>query len=464
MLFYDVTLDPLLFVQEISSVIIPRSLFVTLLSATLLAGGALGYFQLTKTPEETARPQGRGGAGALMGRGGPAGAGTLNTTAPTVRTQLAEFSARQPAITLFGQTQFAQTYQIASPFSSTIARIDVRSGDPVVQGQILLQLDTRNLERNLAQQNGQILDMQARLRQQALQGEADVAALALEREALTLAQDNLRRVQDLQARSLASSADVENARRSVISQQQSVQTRELAVARQDDTVLQLNAQLEGLIQQRNAIEEDIAAATIRAQVNGLVDTVAVQTGQNVNSGSALLTVQSTEPFQIRTTLPSQYLALLDRANPLRGRVDWQGSSTELVLTSWGLNANQGGVSVTLDLVDPNGPLIAGTFLPLNLFLPAVDDVMSVPTNALYGNNRLYEVANGRLVERRAEIVGEDPARPGQAYLVRSDMPPDALVLITRLERPETGLRVQQLNQQAVQGDRTPRRPELSIED
>lgn len=444
--------------------IIPRSLFVTLLSATLLAGGALGYFQLTKTPEEAARPQGRGGAGALMGRGGPAGAGTLNTTAPTVRTQVAEYSTRQPAITLFGQTQFAQTYQIASPFSSTVERLDVRPGDPVVQNQVLLQLDTRTLERSLAQQNGQILDMQARIRQQVLQGEADIAALALEREALTLAQDNLRRVQDLQARNLASSADVENARRSVISQQQSVQSRELAVARQEDTLLQLNAQLEGLEQQRNAIEEDIAAATIRAQVKGLVDTVTVQVGQNVNNGSALLTVQSTEPFQIRTTLPSQYLALLDRENPLRGRVDWQDNSTELVLTSWGLNANQGGVSVTLDLVDPNGPLIAGTFVPLNLYLPAVDQVMSVPTNALYGNNRLYEVAEGRLVERTADIVGEDPNRPGQAYLVRSDMPANADVLITRLERPETGLRVQRLNQQAAQGDRPSQRPTLAVED
>ncbi|MFC3852728.1 efflux RND transporter periplasmic adaptor subunit [Salinispirillum marinum] len=441
-----------------------RSLFVTLLSALLLAGGALGYFQLTKTPEEATRPQGRGGAGAMMGRGGPAGAGTLNTTVPTVRTQVAEFSTRQPAITLFGQTQFAQTYQIASPFSSTIERLDVRRGDPVVRNQVLLQLDTRTLERNLAQQHGQILDMQARIRQQVLQGEADIAALTLEREALSLAQDNLRRVQDLQARNLASSADVENARRSVISQQQSVQSRELAVARQDDTLLQLNAQLDGLEQQRNAIEEDIAAATIRAQVNGLVDTVTVQVGQNVNNGSALLTVQSTEPFQIRTTLPSQYLALLDRENPLRGRVDWQGNSTELVLTSWGLNANQGGVSVTLDLIDPRGPLIASTFVPLSLYLPAVEQVMSVPTNALYGNNRLYEVADGRLVERTADIVGEDPDRPGQAYLVRSDMPANADILITRLERPETGLRVQRLNQQAAQGDRPSQRPTLAVED
>lgn len=444
-----------------------RSTLIIILSAAFLSLGALGYYGLTKEPAQTAQPQGRGGPGAMAGWGGPAGAGTLNTTAPTVRTVTANYETRQPAITLFGQTQFARAFQVTSPISTTVDRILVRTGEPVVAGQALIQLDTRTLRRNLAAQEGQIVDMQARIRQQILQGDADVAALTLEREATQLAQENLRRVQDLQARSLASTSEVESARRALITQQQSLQNRELAVARQEDTLLQLNAQLEGLRQQRDALAEDLEAATLRAQTDGLVDEILVLPGQTVSTGTQLLTLQSTEAFQVRATLPSQHLSLLDRDNPLQGRVQWQGHLTPLELHSWGLNAAQGGVAVVLDMADPQPPLIAGTFTPLNLLLPAIENVMSVPANALYGNNRLYEVANGRLVEHTADIVGQDPERPGEAYLVRSSAAQGARILITRLDRPEPGFRVQTLDtaQSTTERERlAAERPAMRVED
>lgn len=444
-----------------------RSTLIIVLSAAFLSVGALGYYGLTKEPAQSAQPQGRGGAGALMGRGGPAGAGTLNTTAPTVRTIKASYDSLQPAITLFGQTQFARTFQVASPLSTTVENILVSSGEPVLAGQPLLQLDTRTVRRNLAQQNSQITEMQARIRQQVLQGDADVAALALEQESWQLAQDNLRRIQDLQARNLASAVDVESARRTLITQQQSLQNRELAVARQEDTLLQLNAQLDSLLRQQEALQEDLDAATIRAQADGLIDDILVQPGQTVSSGTQLLTLQSTEAFQIRATLPSQHLALLDRDNPLQGRIVWQGEPTVLALDSWGLNASQGGVAVILNLVDPKPPLIAGTFSDLNLLLPVVNNVLSVPTNALYGNNRIYEVADGRLVEHTAEIVGQDPERPSDAYVVRSSIAADADILVTRLDRPEAGFRVQVLNatQSAAERQRiAAERPAITVED
>lgn len=421
-----------------------KNLLMAALAAIILGGGWWGYQQLS-TPDTTPRASAGGGARAMLG--GRQGGAQLNSSAPVVQSIPAEFGNRQPALNLFGQTRFSETWQVSSEVAGRVQSISVQPGQRVSAGDALISLTARDLTRNLAQVGAQIEELNARIRQHALQAEADQATLMLQQELLALNEQSLRRVQDLASRNLASAADVEAARRDVINQQQNVRTQTLTVGRQDDDLARLQAELEGLRQEQLALEEDLAATEVHAPTDGLVEAIHVQAGQAVSNGGQLLTLQSIDPFQVRATLPASHIALLDRDNPLRGRMMWQGEETELTLHNWGISTSDGGLSVTFNMENPRPPLVAGSFGNLTVFLPEEEAVFSVPASAIYGNNRLYRITDeDRLQGHSVTIVGQDPQRNGEGYLVRaSDIDPDAPILTTRLQRPETGLRVQPLD-------------------
>lgn len=439
--------------KEKKNIFTMRQLITALAAILILSGGWWGYNQLT-APDSSPRASAGGGGGARAMMGGRQGGANLNSTAPVVQSIPAEIDTLQPALNLFGQTRFSQTWQVTSEVTGRVNNIAVQAGQRVNAGDVLITLTARDLERQLAQVNAQIDNLNAQIRQHGLQADADQATLLLQQELLNLNEQALRRVQDLASRNLASASDVESARREVINQQQSVRSQSLTVGRQDDDLAQLEAELEALRQERLALTEDLEATQVRAPTDGLVELIEVQPGQSISTGGTLLTLQSIEPFQIRATLPATYIRLLDRENPLRGQMTWQGSETGLTLDSWGVTASDGGISVNFNLDNPSPPLVAGSFSNLTIFLPEERDVMSVPASSIYGNNRLYSITeDDRLQGHSVTIVGQDPGRQGEGFLVRAaDIEPGAAILTTRLERPETGLRVLPLGRQATGQD------------
>lgn len=420
-----------------------RKTLPALIAVALLALGWWGYHQLTTQPD-TPRASGGGSARGLMG--GRVGAGNMNTTEPVVQTLRAEFSDRQPALQLYGQTLFGRSWQITSDLGARIEQIHISEGDRVEAGDALVSLDARELERSLSRARAEATELAARIRQERLQGESDARALALEEELLALNEQALSRIQGLAERNLAAAADVEAARRNVITQQQSIESRRLAVDRLDDNLDQLNAQLASLQQDIADLEEDLTLTSITAPETGLVETILVQPGQRISAGTELMVLQSTDSFQVRATLPASRAGLLSREEPLTGVMTWQGDTTELSLQSWGIRNEDGGIPVTFALTSPRPPLLAGQFGTLTVMLPTVESVLALPSGAIYGNNRVYTVDQGdRLQGHTARIVGQDPQHPGERYLVTAPTVADGdRLLTTRLQRPETGLRVQPL--------------------
>jgi hypothetical protein len=88
---------------------------------------------------------------------------------------------------------------------------------------------------------------------------------------------------------------------------------------------------------------------------------------------------------------------------------------------------------------------------LELQLPAVDDAIAVPRSALYGNDHVYRVSEGRLERVRVERLGESRGESqgelrgddrGSRLLLRSDaLRPGDRIATTQLPNAVDGLRV-----------------------
>jgi hypothetical protein len=95
----------------------------------------------------------------------------------------------------------------------------------------------------------------------------------------------------------------------------------------------------------------------------------------------------------------------------------------------------------IDSIDTQ--LRPGELLPLNLSLPAENDVYAVPHQAIYGNSRIYLVADDRLRAIDVTSVGQTRDASGNVQvLIRSDDIRDGdRISVTHLPNAMSGLKV-----------------------
>ena len=158
---------------------------------------------------------------------------------------------------------------------------------------------------------------------------------------------------------------------------------------------------------------DTAALEVRAQI----------------PGRALATVRNALGARVGTNLPAKLLTepnLNASLNRLSGQVDSGTAGVD------GLFRVQGGATL----------LEVGRVVELELHLPAVDSVIAAPEQAIFGEDRVYLVEEGRLRGVTVERVGRADGDEGERVLIRSaDIRPGAQILTTQLGNAMTGLRV-----------------------
>ena len=87
-------------------------------------------------------------------------------------------------------------------------------------------------------------------------------------------------------------------------------------------------------------------------------------------------------------------------------------------------------------------LRGGAFVTVELLAQPVPDVMAIPKDAIYADNRIYLVKEGRLVAHQLTDFIDDGAR----VLVRKGLTPGDEVLLTRFNEAAPGVAVQVLEQ------------------
>ncbi|MDH3234111.1 MAG: efflux transporter periplasmic adaptor subunit, partial [Alphaproteobacteria bacterium] len=105
-----------------------------------------------------------------------------------------------------------------------------------------------------------------------------------------------------------------------------------------------------------------------------------------------------------------------------------------------IDANSGGVSLfaRLSKTDATTILRPGIFVEVVIEDRAYKKVVRLPASALHGRDRVYAIVDGRLRERRVELV----ARAGNDVLVRGTLRADERILTTRFAEIGAGVRVE----------------------
>ncbi|WP_151671440.1 efflux RND transporter periplasmic adaptor subunit [Nitrincola schmidtii] len=364
-----------------------------------------------------------------------------------------------PTIRLFGQINTEALTSIRARSAGDIDQVMVQSGDSVDQGELLIQIDPLDAQAERDLKFAEREDLLAQKSQRLAQFESDKRSLTQDRELVTLAERQLERNRQLAQSNRVSTRDVEIAEQALRQQRLTLFQKELAVEQHPSRLQQLEASLKRVESQLQIAERNLAATQLTAPEAGRVVEVMVAQGDRVSANTVMATLVVPSRIELMATLPLRYVAkarsLLADNTPITVEALVDGVSYQFELDRFAAQTDRS-ASMTGYFRLTSGDatqLPLGRFIEARMSLPTLEPSIWIPTSALYGRDRIYQIDNERLHAITVNLLGEyeQQGRPG--FLVQTDQLKDGdQVLANRLPQAVEGLAVEVIDEYSAGSD------------
>jgi HlyD family secretion protein len=344
------------------------------------------------------------------------------TTGVTVAAEKIEKRDLEAIVSASGTIQPVRQINVGAPAAGNVVELNVREGDFVKTGQILMQIDPRNLQMQVDSQNQSLAAARSQLEETRRSIESGKAALAQSQAAL-------KRQEGLMQSGLTSREAYESAqndlkmRQAVVDQgEQSIKTQETRI-RQQEAMLQ-NAQydlskmrlispIDGVVTKRNV---DIGEMVSGNQFQ----TVALLTVADMSTIRAEIEVDETDIPSVTIGQPAKVTidALPDKA--FYGKVTEVGNSPIAASAGSTTRATNFKVKVTVDGKVPN--VRPGFTCTATITTATRQKALSVPIQAMTLREVVLDeegqivhdpIATGRGAAPRRPTTGPAELKPGQ---------------------------------------------------
>ncbi|MFA9421436.1 MAG: efflux RND transporter periplasmic adaptor subunit [Gammaproteobacteria bacterium] len=358
-----------------------------------------------------------------------------------------EKQSLSPVLGLYGRVESPEMLQAAAPGAGIISEVLVQSGTRVTAGQTLVKMDNRDFESVLVQAESDLKDIENQIGELKIRHQSNLKALETELELLQLANEEVQRLVKLKAQNLTADTILSVARSARGRQQLVVYARELEVESYSAQMGKLMArrdQNQAYLKQARLMVE---RSTVLAPFDAVISSAPVSVGDRVATGQILVALYPIDSLEIRAHIPAQYIARIQQT--LTQEVSQQASieiadSIHLLeLKRLAGEAEPSGIDAFFHAGDAAQQLRPGGLLPLSFKLPAEDDVVAVPYQAIYGNSRLYLLNDDRLQGVDVESLGQYIDADGTSLLLvkSSQIKNGDEIVVTHLPNAVSGLKV-----------------------
>ncbi len=333
----------------------------------------------------------------------------------------------EPRISAFGELRAKKQVNLRAMVSGEVLSTGAgfQDGARVAKGDWLLRLDPFTYETRLAEAEAQL---------------KGAKALLSERKAsVGLAYQEYQRAKKLAAKDTVSKKVLEDRRTEHVIQK----------SRRD----QQQSVVERLAVQVQRAARDLKNTEVIAPFDGYVASVSARQGRVINSNEVIATLHDADNYEVVFTMTDdEYGRFLLRNSSVIGRpidVVWAVGAEQITLQAEiervGAQISQStrGVEIYAGVRGNISTILrGGAFVTVELLAQPVPDVMAIPKDAIYADNRIYLVKEGRLVAHQLTDFIDDGAR----VLVRKGLTPGDEVLLTRFNEAAPGVAVQVLEQ------------------
>ena len=309
----------------------------------------------------------------------------------SVRTAAAKVTAVHPSVLLSGETEARDYATLTAPVSAEVLSVAFREGESFANGRRLVFLDLREQKLDAESRRAAAEGVRLRIATLDKNRAADERRMDEMRQLLTLTQRNYDRNIKLQEKNLVTHVQIEE------SEQTLRQRRQEFIALQN--------QVDNYPLEKQRMEQELAAAEValkqsalliergemRAPFPGRVVKIATSAGARTGTGAALMEVFNPESVRIRALVPNRYAHILSGGDAVRAALSRGGESFALTLAGMSplTRSGHGGVEAFFSL--PSGNWVLGETFEFSLQLPAVDNALELPFDAVYGESRVYTI-------------------------------------------------------------------------
>lgn len=317
-----------------------------------------------------------------------------------VRVATVRYQDLRPTLRLYGEIVAGRESELRALTPGPIVEVgdNFREGAAVREGELLLRVDPFNYEIALAERRAAAVEAEAQLR---------------------LKQQNMQRIGSLFSEG------------NVSAQQRDTAALEVDMAR---------AALERSQAGARRAERELADTRLTAPYDGVLVDVSANLGRQLSTTDRVARIVDPGSLEVGFPLSNEQYGRLMSEGSLTGRqarIFWQVGEAELAYAArierlgGEITAASGGIRVFGELLDTSmdTPLRPGAFVRIELEDRLYPQVARMPETALYGENRVFVVRDGRLRTRQVELlgydgelmllgaVGENPLRDGEQVVV-----------------------------------------------
>ncbi len=295
-----------------------------------------------------------------------------------VKVAAARFKDLRPVLRLYGEIVAGRESELRALTPGPIVEVgeNFREGGTVDQGELLLRVDPFDYEIALAELRAAAVEVEAQLR---------------------LKEQDMQRIEALFAEG------------NVSAQQRDTAVLELEMAR---------AALERTQASVRRAERDLADTRLVAPYDGVLVDVAANLGRQLSTTDRVARIVDPTSLEVGFPLSNEQYGRLLSEGSLTGRsvrIFWEIGETELEgegrieRVGGEISAASGGIRVFAELLDTSveTPLRPGAFVRIELEDRLYSRVAPVPDTALYGEDRVFVVEEGRLRTRHVRLHGYD---------------------------------------------------------
>ena len=410
-----------------------RKVLLVLVPIVLLAAGAVGasYLIRTKPRVEPSPPTER----------------VWTVDAVAVR-----LTDEQPDIQLFGKIFAARQIQVRTLVTGQVVKIhpNLVEGGLVRRGEVILAIDEFEYRSALKESEARLAEVRARIVEREARRLAETQALKRDREILAVLARDLKRARQLRKRGNISVQSLDKKRLELSRQQRAIVLRQNGIDAEAARLEQEKATIERLDVAVQRARYNLERTNVRAPFDGVFQNVTAQAGQRLSVNDRVGSLIDTGRLEARFHISdAQYGRLTGTSQGVIGRkarVIWRVGQRELVLNAVvarvgaQIDTASGGVELfaRIENREAAASLRPGAFVEVLIPDRVYARVAKVPETVLHPGNVVYGVDDGRLVQRRAAIVG----RVGNDVLLRGGLSEGERLVTTQSVAIAPGLRVE----------------------
>lgn len=144
---------------------------------------------------------------------------------------------------------------------------------------------------------------------------------------------------------------------------------------------------------------------IRMPFKGQIISRSINNGSQVNTGSMLFDVVSTDEFWLQVKVPQQFLSILDRSKPVVITSGNHQREAEVLHSLVEVDAKDRQAKILISIKNPDSSaLLIGSYVDVLLFADAIENAFVIENKYLKDDGKVWVVNDNKLFKRSPKVI------------------------------------------------------------